>query len=59
MAPVDVRIHDLWDGFVRFPFHGWIGAVYPALNPGINSFQFFRGLIRFEYSVVDRGINSF
>ena len=59
MVPVCVRIHDLWDGFVRFPFHGWIGAVYPALNPGINSFLFFRGLIGLEYSALDPGINSF
>ena len=61
MAPVDVPIHDLWDRGARFPFHvhGWIGAVYPVLNPGINSFQFFRGLIRLEYSAVDRGINLF
>ena len=43
----------------RFPFHGWIGAGYLAVNPGINSFQFFRGLIRLEYLAVDRGINSF
>ena len=43
----------------RFPFHGWIGAVYPALAPGINSFLFFRGLTGLEYSALDRGINLF
>lgn len=59
MVPVCVRIHDLRDGGARFPFHGWIGAGYPEVDHGFNSFLFFRGLIGLEYSALAPGINSF